>query len=145
MTNTQIIGIGNQKGGVCKTTNAIHLAAALGERGQKCLVIDLDANLGLTYSFDVPTTVFGTFHMLMGQASAEDVIISNETRQERASRPGEMITLPKNGLMKSLPPLRQRMRGLSSWHHGIPCKGRCRNSMENMITSSSILPRTLAH
>lgn len=96
MTNTQIIGIGNQKGGVCKTTNAIHLAAALGERGRKCLVIDLDANLGLTYSFDVPTTVFGTFHMLMGQASAEDVIISNETRQERASRPGEMITLPKN-------------------------------------------------
>jgi len=96
MRDTHIIGIGNQKGGVSKTTNAIHLAAALGERGHKCLVIDLDPNLGLTESFDIPTTTLGTFHMLMGEERAEDVIISEETRQERASRPGETITLPKN-------------------------------------------------
>ncbi|NRA56852.1 MAG: ParA family protein [Phycisphaerales bacterium] len=96
MRTTHIIGIGNQKGGVSKTTNAIHLAAALGERGHKCLVIDLDPNLGLTESFDIPATTLGTFHLLMGEESPEDVIISEETRQERASRPGEVVTLPKN-------------------------------------------------
>ena len=96
MRTTHIIGIGNQKGGVSKTTNAIHLAAALGERGHKCLVIDLDPNLGLTESFDIPTTTLGTFHLLMGEESPADVIISEDTRQERASRPGEVITLPKN-------------------------------------------------
>lgn len=96
MSETKIIGVGNHKGGTCKTTNAIHLAAALGERGRKCLLIDLDANLGLTYSFDIPTTNLGTFHMLLGQAAPEDVIITEESRQEAASRPGETITLPKN-------------------------------------------------
>ncbi len=93
---THIIGIGNQKGGVCKTTNAIHLAAALGERGRKCLVVDLDSNLGLTLSFDIPLTTVGTFHMLTRQEAVEDVIVTSESQQERASRPGEMITLPKN-------------------------------------------------
>ena len=94
--NTQIIGVANHKGGVCKTTNAIHLAAALGERGRKCLVIDLDGNLGLTQSFDIPVTKHGTFHMLLGEEQPEDVIISNESEQERMSRPGELIRLPKN-------------------------------------------------
>lgn len=96
MKKTRIVGVANHKGGVCKTTNAIHLAAALGERGLKCLVIDLDANLGLTQSFDIPLTNMGTFHMLMGEEKATDVIVSRETEQERASRPGESITLPKN-------------------------------------------------
>jgi chromosome partitioning protein len=96
MRQTQIIGVGNQKGGVCKTTNAIHMAAALGERGRKCLVIDLDPTLGLTYSFDVPTTTTGTFHMLMGEETAADVIITADSEQERASRPGELVVLPKN-------------------------------------------------
>ena len=96
MKKTHIIGIGNHKGGTCKTTTAMHLAAALGERGRKCLVIDLDGNLGLTRSFDIPLTSVGTFHMLTRQEHAEDVVITASDCQERASRPGEMIKLPKN-------------------------------------------------
>ncbi len=92
----QIIGTGNHKGGTGKTTTAIHLAAALGERGRRVLLIDLDGNLGLTKSFDVPTLVQGTYHVLMRDQAIEDVILTPETEQERAKHPGEAIDLPKN-------------------------------------------------
>jgi len=37
-----VIAIANQKGGTGKTTTAVHLAAALGERGVPTLLVDLD-------------------------------------------------------------------------------------------------------
>jgi chromosome partitioning protein len=38
----RVIAVGNQKGGVGKTTNTVHIARALAERGNKVLIIDLD-------------------------------------------------------------------------------------------------------
>jgi cellulose biosynthesis protein BcsQ len=43
-----VIAVGNQKGGVGKTTNTVHIAAALGLFGFRSLIIDLDPSAGAT-------------------------------------------------------------------------------------------------
>ena len=76
---TTVIAVGNQKGGVAKTTNTVHLAAALGELGRECLIIDLDMNQGATRHLGIPSEAFlGAYEMLIGEERAEDVIITNE-------------------------------------------------------------------
>jgi len=86
---TRVIAIGNQKGGVGKTTSAVNIAAALGERGKLCLLWDLDMNHNATRQFGVPPDSFlGTFEVLIGMEKAADVIL----------RPGEVegTDLPAN-------------------------------------------------
>ena len=86
---TRVIAIGNQKGGVGKTTSAVHIAAALGERGRLCLLWDLDMNHNATKQFGVPPDSFlGTFEVLIGAEKAADVIL----------KPGEVegVELPAN-------------------------------------------------
>lgn len=60
--NTRVIVIANQKGGVGKTTNTIHLARALAEVGKKCLIIDLDSSAGATTTLGVPTVLLKSPH-----------------------------------------------------------------------------------
>ena len=85
---TRVIAIGNQKGGVAKTTNAVHIATALGEIGRRCLIWDLDMNHGATLHFGIPSEGFlGTFEVLIGEERPEDVLITNED---------EDVELPEN-------------------------------------------------
>jgi chromosome partitioning protein len=75
---THVIAVGNQKGGVGKTTNAVHIARALAERGRRCLVWDLDMNCGATRHFGVSSHGYlGTFEVLLGEEAPEDVIITH--------------------------------------------------------------------
>jgi chromosome partitioning protein len=48
------LAIASQKGGTAKTTTTAHLGAALAERGQKILLVDMDPQGHLAESFGVP-------------------------------------------------------------------------------------------
>lgn len=50
----QIISVMNYKGGVGKTTVTANLAGALAFRGKKVLLLDMDAQASLTFSFVTP-------------------------------------------------------------------------------------------
>lgn len=71
-----VLAIGNQKGGVGKTTNTVHIAAALGEKGHKCLIIDLDPGAGATKHLGVKPDAFaGTFELIATDDSPEDLAV----------------------------------------------------------------------
>ena len=55
-TNMKIISVINYKGGVGKTTLTANLAAELAYRDYKVLMIDLDPQASLTFSFMDPNT-----------------------------------------------------------------------------------------
>lgn len=72
-----VIGIGNQKGGVGKSTNTVHLAAALGEKGHKVLIIDLDPSAGATKHLGVPPNGFlGTLELLTTSETPETLAVT---------------------------------------------------------------------
>lgn len=86
---TQIIAVGNQKGGVGKTTTTVNLAAALGALGFKSLVIDLDANCGATRSFGIPPASYqGIVEVMLGAEGPLDVALDTD--------PDEGVELPHN-------------------------------------------------
>lgn len=87
---TKVIAVGNQKGGVGKTSNTVHLATALSELGRKCLVWDLDVNCGSTQHFGIPDNmaILGTYEVLMGAEQPEEVIVRQGDLEE--------VVLPDN-------------------------------------------------
>jgi chromosome partitioning protein len=73
---TTVITVGMQKGGVAKTTNTLHLAVALAQRGRRCLVWDVDVNHGATKRLNIPPEAFaGTIHILTGDIEVEEAVL----------------------------------------------------------------------
>ena len=72
----QFVTLVNQKGGVGKTTTAVSLAVALGRRGQKVLLIDLDPQANATSALGLDGVERrGIYDALLDDVPIEDCIV----------------------------------------------------------------------
>lgn len=76
-SQTRIVAVVSQKGGVGKTTTAINLGAAMAETGRPVILIDLDpqANTTSGLGFDVRRQRRNVYHLLTGEAVIDDVAL----------------------------------------------------------------------
>lgn len=75
MRDTVCVCCGNQKGGVGKTTTAVHLGVALTERGLRVCICDLDPNHGATSHLGCSADLAGSLELLVGEAPAEELVV----------------------------------------------------------------------
>ncbi len=74
----RIVALVNQKGGVAKTTSCLALGAALADRGQRVLLVDLDPQASLTSATGVDVapdapTLYTALHAFISTGDALDL------------------------------------------------------------------------
>lgn len=76
----KILAFANQKGGVGKTTSAVNTAAALGKRGKKVLMVDMDPQGNCTSGVGIAKKSIkaSTYEVLIGEADIRQAILPTE-------------------------------------------------------------------
>ena len=77
---TKILAISNQKGGVGKTTTAVNLSAALGMKGKKVLLVDLDPQGNATSSSGLEKNKLTdtAYDLLINDSETKSVIVKTK-------------------------------------------------------------------
>jgi chromosome partitioning protein len=111
-----VYAVANQKGGVAKTATALAIAAALAERGQAVLAVDLDPQADLTFSLGYdPDSLDPTIHdVLVGRAPLQKTVLQHDEMDVAPSNidlaGAEVVLLTRTGreyvLRSELDPLR---------------------------------------
>lgn len=76
----KIIAVANQKGGVGKTTTAVNLAAALGDKGKRVLLVDTDPQGNTTSGVGVDRRDcrVSVYDVLIGGAKVKEALVKTE-------------------------------------------------------------------
>ncbi len=99
---TEVIAVGNQKGGVGKTTNTVHLARALAERGKHCLIIDLDTGAHATTHLGIdPNAYMGMYEVLLGSEEPNAVLLSRDV-EEGIELPERLDIIPGSRKLENI-------------------------------------------
>lgn len=94
-----------QKGGVGKTTNALHIAAALAERGKRVLLWDVDENYGATKVLGVAgRECWTTMEIVAGECAVSDAIIATPVgrTEKQLSLPTDFDFIPSSRALQGL-------------------------------------------
>ena len=115
-----IIAVVTQKGGVGKTTSAVNIAAALGEMGKKCLLVDIDPQGNATsgVGIDKRRVQTSTYHLLIGECDGAAAVLPTDfanlwiipSSLDLAGAEIEMVEVPhrEKRLKAALAPCRDR-------------------------------------
>lgn len=98
----QILTLLNEKGGVGKTTQSVHIASGLAIKGQRVLLIDSDPQAHSTHQLRMKE-FDGLLRLLAQDAEWKDVVFAPEQIWHGGDAKGTLFVMPSHNNIRALP------------------------------------------